>query len=262
MNHAALNESLASLHPHPQPELAFIGNRTEVMIQFATYLYPQIMAAIEVFDKNKREKMAELLLREGRNNFRTVEIGPFKYSYASAIINGREVGVLGMRMPNGDLAGQATEALLKNNVKKIIMVGAGGALESTSHVGEYQIFEESSYLDQQAKIPKVQQVNIKLPASLAKKKQNNITVDSPLVENQAWLRKVGPQHLSSVDVETYHIVSAFRKHAKVGQKILCGIFNSDVVGEHPLVEKIDPSNAWVRLPNIISAVFDDTFKSE
>lgn len=62
--------------------------------------------------------------------------------------------------------------------------------------------------------------------------------------------------ITSVDVETYHILTGMHSGGKTPFKILPGIFTSDVIGEHPLTDKIDPSNAWPYLTHVIQECFD------
>ena len=85
----------------------------------------------------------------------------------------------------------------------------------------------------------------------------NITVDSPLVETKEWEKK-HKSSKTSVDVETYHILKALKegKEKNPNMEILPGIFTSDVLGEHPLIEKISGENALVNIGNVIKYCYD------
>jgi hypothetical protein len=89
-------------------------------------------------------------------------------------------------------------------------------------------------------------------------KGRNITVDSPLVETEKWLKK-HEKSKTSVDVETYHILKALKeaKAKNLNMKILPGVFTSDVLGAHPLVEKISGEEALVNIGKVIKYCYDE-----
>lgn len=59
--------------------------------------------------------------------------------------NGKKVGAIGFRMPNGSLARRATEALMRKGVRYFIMVGAGGSLTNKAGIGSLQLIQSASY---------------------------------------------------------------------------------------------------------------------
>lgn len=242
------------------PELTFIGNRTQILIVLAERLYPTEMATLEGKSHDEKEKLAEELL--SAHKLKTVDIGggSFKFSYMTVLdADGQEKGVLALRMPNGSLAYEATKLLLEHGAQTVVMIGAGGSMDSTAGLGSYHKVNASSYTDQTLYIPPDNQLELKVPKLKVKEDRKNVTVDSPLVENKEWMRSVAEKDISSVDVETFHIFKAFNEALEDNPdlKIFSGLFISDVLGEHPLEEKINVENAWKGLPLLLNSAFDN-----
>lgn len=168
----------------------------------------------------------------------------------------RRVLLIGFRMPNGDLAEGSVSALLGSGVGTLVMCGAGGALDTRARIGDYlQIdaaFRDGEHLGPSA--------DAMLPApdgAATRRNVINITVDSPLEETEAWLDDA-VTHADCVDVETAHVFRAFEAHAEShpdsGARLLAGLFVSDVVGQHPLTEKISSGDAYAGLDRFIGDV--------
>lgn len=251
-NNGALKKVLDTLQP--PPEISFIGNRALPMIGLADRLYPDQMPPKNEREEVREKKAEELLMKY--HQMKTFEIGPYKFSYAVAKVNGKDAGILAMRMPNGDLAGHATEMILKSGTKNLIMVGAGGSFSSqAAQVGDYQVLIESQRNEASTKIGSEELLKPNLKGCKVYEKGKNVTVDSPLVETQHWLKQNIANNQTSVDVESFHIIQAFKKFG-AGKHILSGVFTSDVLGEHPLVEKINLENAYSTMPHFLQGNYD------
>ena len=238
----------------PPPYLAFLGNRTMVLIELANRLYPEEMAAEE--SMAAKERKAESLL-QANNDLETIDIGGvFKFSYMTATIDGEKRGIIGFRMPNGSLSYGATRALIDSGVKKIVTVGAGGSLKDDLGVSSYQIISESQYQDKTVSLAPEKIMHIEIPKIVVARTCKNRTVDSPLEEHHKWFEEVRLSQTSSVDVETFHILKAIQDSEADDLQYLPGIFTSDVVGTHPLVDKISLENAYPGLPGLIQGTFD------
>ena len=182
------------------------------------------------------------------------------------LIKKHKIGIICFRMPNGNLARIATQALIQKGIHHFIMLGAGGSLNNESQMGCYQVIKSTSYnnknninilnLD-------IKQMNIdfsKIP--ILYQNGNNITVDSPLIETRNWLNKVKNEMFTCVDVETYHIIKGIENCRNIinNIEILSGIFISDIVGDCPLVEKIKSRNTWKYLPEFLNICFEYIIK--
>lgn len=187
-----------------------------------------------------------------------VKVGEFKYDILISETKNR--GMVALRMPNGDLAYHAMQKLLQTGkFDRVIMVGAGGALPKThANVGDYCVVTRAEKDGHSVTIPSHHTVVIPQGNYIKSKHPTNITVDSPLEENQQWLQQ--HQEVGSVDVETFHILRAIEEYASPLEvtpgifpslQITPGLFISDVVGEYPLTEKIDTENAWIHLQDMI-----------
>jgi hypothetical protein len=240
-----------------QPTLAFIGNRSIVFIELAKYLYPGVITPQQT--EEEQEKEAEKLLE--KNGFTTVDIDKvFKYSSAKINIKGQTSSIVAFRMPNGSLSGLATKEILDSGFKDLIMVGAGGSLDEDhgGGLGSMQVVQSSSYQDKplslsQSQIMPVAEMHI-LGADV-RTGCSNVTVDGPLEENTVWHTHAKEQGRTSVDVETYHIFDAISRCHREDVRVLPGLFNSDVVGKHPLEDKITANNAYSKFPEILKGVF-------
>ena len=241
-------------------DTVFMGNRSLVLIEFAKIKYPNEISKSS--NENDAKKISEKLLKE-YHNLKTFEIGKgvYKFSYFELQIKTINVGIICFRMPNGSLARIATEIFIRKGIKHFITLGAGGSLTNISPIGTYQLIKSTNYNNNEHII--LSDINIKkMKVELSElpliENGNNITLDSPLIETKKWLTKVRNMNLTSVDVETYHIIKGIQRCEKFikDTEFLLGIFISDVVGEYPLVEKIKSSKAWEYLPKLLNRCFE------
>ena len=241
-------------------DTVFMGNRSLVLIEFAKIKYPNEISKSS--NENDAKKISEKLLKE-YHNLKTFEIGKgvFKFSYFELQIKTIKVGIICFRMPNGSLARIATEIFIRKGIKHFITLGAGGSLTNISPIGTYQLIKNTNYNNNEHIM--LSDINIKkMKVELSElpliENGNNITLDSPLIETKKWLTKVRNMNLTSVDVETYHIIKGIQRCEKFikDTEFLLGIFISDVVGEYPLVEKIKCSKAWEYLPKLLNRCFE------
>jgi hypothetical protein len=238
-----------------------MGNRSLILVEFAKRKYPKEMKS--ALYENDAEKIAEKLLQKN-NKLKTYIIGEgvYKFSYFDWQIRNKNVGIIGCRMPNGSLARIATEAFISKGIRHFIMLGAGGSLSSLSPVGSYQLINSATHNNNGISLSElnVKKMKVELSDIPLFENGNNVTLDSPLVETRSWLNKVRNAKLTSVDVETYHIIKGIENSQKFGKKakieILAGLFISDVVGDCPLVEKIKSRNTWTHLPKFLNNCFD------
>jgi hypothetical protein len=240
-------------------DTVFMGNRSLILIEFANRKYPNEMRTASNVDD--AEKIAEKLLKE-HHNLKTYEIGDgiYKFSCFELRIMTKIVAIIGFRMPNGNLAQIATEAFMKKGVHHFVMLGAGGSLSSFSSVGSYQLINSTTYNNSHILLSdiNIKKMNVDLSDIPLVDNGNNITLNSPLEETRNWMTKVRNSNLTSVDVETYHIIKGIRNCENYMDKteVLLGIFISDVVGAHPLVQKIKSCNAWEFLPKLLNNCFE------
>jgi len=174
-------------------------------------------------------------------------------------------------MPNGELAALLTRFWLENGVKKVVMVGAGGAIrseKSPANVSSYIYFDTSFLEDTHFQIPEEN-----LDPTLLKLKDLDFlqstkchrTVSTPLEETQKWLEKASSEDVSLVDVETAHIFKSFLMHLEKSPSItICpGLFISDIVNskEESLKEKISSKTAFLHAAELIKALLDGIKKT-
>ena len=170
-------------------------------------------------------------------------------------MDGTDVVIIAFRMPNGDYAGKVTDQLIQSGVESFMLIGAGGSLQQTSGVGGYQMINSSTYGETTLTIPEELKGKLDLDGTaIPSVEGSNITVDSPLEENQEWLDSARGT-ASSVDVESFHILNSIVKRQQDSRygnlKVIAGLFNSDVVGDHPLEEKISTENAYVHMEEFL-----------
>lgn len=237
---AAFREKLAELPKGDKDAVFFIGNRKAVLN----------------------------ILSPG-TNFKTIEKGSFKFSHI--LTNDGKTSYTGLRMPNGDLAYHATKAVLEAGYRDIVMVGAGGAFPhefngfirkdtDVTKVGQYQVVTSAMMNGDTIDIKSLKGViirDIKAGGPINQKDGRNVTVNSPLEENDTWYN-ANSQKFSSVDVETYHILRAIRdfqdEHPEEKITLLPGLFSSDVLKDHPLDQKINPDNAYKNLGEFLNQI--------
>ena len=230
---AALKAELAELSKGNKDAVFFIGNRKAVL----NTLSPE-------------------------TRLESNETGTFRYSHI--LTSDGNTSYTGLRMPNGDLAYHATKAVLEAGFRDIVMVGAGGSFPAEDNgftrkdadvtkVGQYQVVTSATMNGDVIDIASVEGVtirDIKEGGTINRMDGRNVTVNSPLEENDAWYN-TNSQKFSSVDVETYHIFKAIKDFLSEhpGEKItlLPGLFSSDVLKDHPLDQKIDLNNAYGNL---------------
>lgn len=246
-----------SIEGDAKPTLAFIGNRSIVFIELAKYLYPGKIKPEQ--SEEEQEKEAEKLLK--KNAFKTSDINKvFKFSCALVDIRGRPSAIVAFRMPNGSLSGLATKEILDLGFRDLIMVGAGGSLDEDrgGGLGSMQVVESSSYQEKTLTLNKEQIIPIEeidISGADVRTGCSNVTVDGPLEEDTVWQKKVKSEGRTSVDVETYHIFSAVSTCKRKDIRVLPGLFNSDVVGKHPLEDKITSNNAYSKFPALLHGIF-------
>lgn len=255
----ALGQTLARYAGDRPVALAVIGNRSGAIIELANRLYPEAMNAPLGLGEDIDRRAEELLKVEHKHTLVDVDdAGIFKFSIVEVEIQGEKRVIIAFRMPNGDLAGTAAKALFEycREVDAFVMVGAGGSLQEGSAVGQYQLTTSSILGDELVTIPQERVMEIPFRSSpiCSNRDNRNVTVLSPLVETEAWYHEVKTGDVASVDVETFHIMKELSIRVEQGSptQIFPGLFISDVVGEHPLVQKIDPQNAWANLPYLLS----------
>jgi hypothetical protein len=186
----------------------------------------------------------------------SVVVDSFAFDHMTLQLPDRELLVIGMRMPNGDLAEGSVGALLDSGVGTLVMCGAGGALRPDLQVGDY-LEIDAALRDDGKPAP---ETPARLPAPEGAKRGGvNITVDSPLEETQAWLAGATAR-ADCVDVESVHVFRAFARHQaahpEAGTQMVAGLFVSDVVGHHPLAEKISSGDAYAGLGTFIEGVLN------
>lgn len=234
--------------------LAVMGNRSGMVLEVAERLYPEEMRG-PFATEDEREKQAVALLTE-HNDYKETNIdGIFKLSSVEVDTKeGRKV-LISFRMPNGDLSRLATRLVLQQNqVDGFVMVGAGGSLRRDSAVGNYQVTTKAHLDGEEVELPTEHIMPLEFRSrEFCQLGNSNMTVLSPLVETEQWLTEAR-EGFQNVDVETYFIMEALAEAMKTDDfatKIFPGLFISDVVEDHPLVEKIDPKNAWPHLPILL-----------
>ena len=186
----------------------------------------------------------------------SVVVDSFAFDHMRLQLPDRELLVIGMRMPNGDLAEGSVGALLDSGVGTLVMCGAGGALRPDLQVGDY--LEIDAALRDDGEPPADMPPRLPAPEG-AKRGGVNITVDSPLEETQAWLADATAR-ADCVDVESVHVFRAFARHRaehpEAGTQLVAGLFISDVVGKHPLEEKISSGDAYAGLSAFIGGALN------
>ena len=230
-----LAERLAAL-PDAADKLCFFGARRQV-----SQALQRLMAAGALPDATLSAPAS-------------VVVDSFAFDHMRLQLPDRELLVIGMRMPNGDLAEGSVGALLASGVGTLVMCGAGGALRPDLQVGDY--LEIDAAIRDDGRAPPGMPPRLPAPAG-AHRGGVNITVDSPLEETQAWLADASAR-ADCVDVESVHVLRAFARHQaahpEAGAQLVAGLFISDVVGKHPLEEKISSGDAYAGLGGFIEGV--------
>lgn len=191
-------------------------------------------------------------------------IGTFTFDYvvanvAGAPANRNKIGIAAFRMPNGSLAGDAMQALLDNGTTHVLFCGAGGSLDAHTRVGSYQICTEAVAGDDVYSLPRQSLFLPHLPDDYPITEiGRNITVDSPLQETEAWLKRSKAISCTAVDVESAHLMRVLAGAAASNSdiRVTPGLFISDIVGgEESLTEKIGGGDAYAQLLPLLRSYF-------
>lgn len=220
-----------------------------------------------------------------RRKCKTASSGNFEIVHDVVNINKTKLWVGTMRMPNGSTSGKIVKKLLEDKkVDYIITVGAGGYLPSSSSSrAEDNLTGSCHVVDKVYYNGKIRQFDIKLgrmvpslePLENSRGSKFNLTtgnvinetVDSILVEDKDWVANALTSKVNVVDVETYHMINAIATYnfkinsqrppedQKPTAKMIPGLFISDVIGKHPLDEKISAGVAYPHMKEFLSRSF-------
>ncbi len=232
-------------------KVLFIGVRRKIMEHIAEIEFNSEISGDETYKK---------LVSEGKIIQHTVA----NFTFDSTIVEkeGKKVLFSALRMPNGDLAYDACKAFLAGGYSHIILCGAGGRICGDAKVGDYVALSSSEHNGQTVSLEKIDNIKRIVPEGLDFLKQDittNTTVNSPLVETKNWLDKNRKSEIGTVDVETAHIFRAINE-AERDILVIPGMFVSDVLGSHPLDEKINADAAYSRVGAFVDATLKDLWK--
>ncbi|VFS21843.1 Uncharacterised protein [Enterobacter cancerogenus] len=176
-------------------------------------------------------------------------ISGFIFDSVPVVKDGVYFNVYALRMPNGDLAYDAVKKFLDAGVRNVIMCGAGRRISGDASVGDYLTVTYSTYLNNKIVASDISRtVTISPSGYINNRSEMNVTVDSPLEEDVEWNEK--NKSKGNVDVETFHIFKAIKdSHHTIA--LVSGLFVSDVLGEHPLDEKINSGGAQKNITSFI-----------
>lgn len=257
----ALSKELENL-PEADQRILFVGARKTVMEGIDRKLDPHNtrhdLSGDDFYNHLKNDENAGL---------KSYKSGCFVFDVMTRKEGDKTIQYCGLRMPNGDLAHDAVEVFLQHGFNNIVMCGAGGRLNGTAQVGDYIEVSSAKHGKQMVTLDKKGlNINVKSPAQfghLKKDSISNVTVDSPLQETVEWLNAAkGKENMGSVDVETAHIFKAITEHQEKEDiklpsvSVISGMFISDVVGDHPLSEKIAGGGADKYMNDFISTSID------
>lgn len=129
------------------------------------------------------------------------------------------------------------------------MCGAGGRIAGNASVGDYLTVTTSTYLDNEIVAGDISRiVSISPDGYINDNSALNVTVNSPLEEDVEWNKK--NKSKGNVDVETFHILKAIKDSGHT-INLVSGLFVSDVLGDHPLDEKINSGGAHKNITSFI-----------
>ncbi|RSD32539.1 hypothetical protein [Vibrio pectenicida] len=231
-----------------EDKILYIGARWKVMESIANQEF-------ELSGDNEGEGYKKL-------NPANHKIGPFIFDSAKLNKRGKSIAVAALRMPNGELSYDAVKTFADSGFTKIIMCGAGGRIIGDAQMGDYIYLTHSSYKDSNVNISS--NTNIIIPndfSHINTASCTNTTVDSPLVETKQWLSQQQEANVGSVDVETAHIFRAVNDSIHP-ITIVPGMFVSDVVGEHPLEDKISGNGADKYISEFVKITWNALFQLE
>ncbi|WP_339476698.1 MULTISPECIES: hypothetical protein [unclassified Pseudomonas] len=242
-----LKEKLLEL-PDSDTKILYIGNRrkvTEFVARHINKLEPSL---------TEREAYQELQPS-------TYTVDSFVFDVTSINHEGKELQIAALRMPNGDLSEDAIEAFLSAGYTHFVMCGAGGSISTTANIGDYVLLNRSHYNNQTLQLPKNMMAQAPRDYFVTCEAASNTTVDSPLVETTDWLENNTKENIGTVDVETAHIFKALLQHQSP-LSVTAGMFISDIVGTHPLDEKISADFAYRNLGKFVAQTLDNAIRHE
>lgn len=176
-------------------------------------------------------------------------ISGFIFDSVPVVKDGVYFNVYALRMPNGDLSYDAVKQFLNAGVRNVIMCGAGGRIAGNASVGDYLTVTTSTYLDNEIVAGDISRiVSISPDGYINDNSALNVTVNSPLEEDVEWNKK--NKSKGNVDVETFHILKAIKDSGHT-INLVSGLFVSDVLGDHPLDEKINSGGAHKNITSFI-----------
>ncbi|AEG71416.1 hypothetical protein [Ralstonia solanacearum] len=238
---AKLKSQLSQL-PGADHKILFIGCRWQVMEHLGKQLHG-------ISDSQPEGVGYNAITPQAHN------VAGYVFDTASIKLSGKDCLVAALRMPNGDMAYDATKTFLEHGFGHVVMCGAGGRIAGDSHVGDYMLLQQSQYGKEHIRLAPD---SIRVPESPLFSKGNmasNITVDSPLQETKKWMED--NRSMGCVDVETAHILRALHE-SSAPTTVTPGLFVSDVVGAHPLEGKISTDDAYRKLPEFVASVLQST----
>lgn len=247
-NSLEIDNALEKL-PACKKRVLFIGSRRSVMDAIGRKISDFTVPAI-------KEAGRSLLSPE------KISAGGADFDVVNLRLNGEDIQIIALHIPNGDAAYHVTKVFLKHGFQHVVMCGAGGRLGGDAKVGDYMSIESATYGDSQLNL---NSDIILLPQKFIHLNLNskmNVTVNSPLDEDMNWLSK--NEKKGCVDVETYHIFQALIEGSQIGKgfTVTPGMFVSDVIGLEPLSEKLSGSNAGKNMEQFVLRCLETIFNSD
>ncbi|WP_205395155.1 hypothetical protein [Vibrio tetraodonis] len=228
-------------------KILYIGARWKVMESIANKIY-------NLSGENEGEGYKKLTPHNHK-------IGPFTFDEVTITNNGKTVSIAALRMPNGELSYDAVKTFAESGFNKIVMCGAGGRIAGDAQVGDY-IHLNHSYYEENA--VNLSNTEVLIPSEFLRINTtacSNTTVDSPLIETKSWLAQQKETKVATVDVETAHIFNAVND-SPCSITIIPGIFVSDIVGEHPLEDKISGNGADKHIDEFVKVTWNALFQAQ
>lgn len=252
------------------PELVFIGQPVQTLIELTSRLYPNEMK-MRIHGNNEEIKIEEIakdILSQNDHNLQNIDIGnkTFKYSYFKVqTVQGNEKGILTMTMPNGSLAREAIKLVTKNGAKHIVILGTGESVYNTlneaTKVGSYQIVTSSTYGKETLILPIRNQIKLNVidKGSISTKNCKNMTIDSSILKTKEWKKKVREENFTSIDMETFHIFKGLMEAIKNDKtiQVFCGLSTyqiADSTSAGQITKAIQSEQ--VELPKVLDNIFN------
>lgn len=228
-------------------KILYIGARWKVMEAIANQIF-------HLSGENEGQGYREL-------NPHHHKIGPFIFDSAILSRNNKTIAVAALRMPNGELSYDAVKAFADCGFSKIVMCGAGGRIAGDAQLGDYLHLNRSYYKDSIIDLSTHQILMPNRFSHINTTACSNITVNSPLIETQPWLSQQQANQVGSVDVETAHIFRAINDSPHP-LKVISGMFISDIVGQHPLEDKISGNGADKYIDDFVKVTWETLLQIE